>query len=73
MSVTTKTYSEVTSPTTTFSSQAATSLTYSGITSSTVTFTEKSPTHEGTFYEFSDAEDYDSGFYEGRILRMGRR
>ena len=69
MSVTTQTYSEVTSPTTTFSSQAATSLTYSDLTSSTVTFTEKSPTLEGTFF---GAGDYDSEFYEGRTLIMGR-
>ena len=68
--VTPQTYSEVTSPTTTFSTQSATSLTYSGLTSSTVTFTEKSPTHEGTFF---GAEDYDNEFYEGRILIMGRR
>ena len=50
MSITTQTYSEQTSPTTTFSSSSATALTYSDQTSSTPTFTEISPTQEGTFF-----------------------
>ena len=69
MSITTQTYSEQTSPTTTFSSQSATTLTFSDETSSTVTFTEVSPTLEGTFFGL---ENYNSEFYEGRTLIMGR-
>ena len=69
MSITTQTFIEQTSPTTTFSSQSATTLTYSDQTSSTSTFTEISPTLEGTFF---GAGNYDSGFYEARTLIMGR-
>ena len=69
MSITNQTYSEQTSPTTTFSSQSATTLTFSDQTSSTSTFTEKSPTHEGTLFGL---ENYNSGFYEGRTLILGR-
>jgi hypothetical protein len=72
------TYSEQTSPTTTFSSQSATSATYSDLTGSTVTFTEKSPTLEGTLYGLDDynrSVDVDGGsiYYEVRTLIMGRR
>ena len=69
MSATNQTYSEQTSPTTTFSSQSATSISFSGETSSTSTFTEISPTQEGTFF---GAGDYDTEFYESRPLIMGR-
>jgi hypothetical protein len=69
MSITTQTYSEQTSPTTTFSSQSATSVSFSDQTSSTSTFTEVSPTLEGTFF---GAGDYDTEFYEARTLIMGR-
>jgi len=69
MSITTQTYSEQTSPTTTFSSQSATALTYSDLTSSTSTFTEQSPTLEGTFF---GAGNYNTEFYEARTLIMGR-
>ena len=69
MSITTQTYSEQTSPTTTFSSQSATALTYSDQTSSTSTFTEISPTQEGTFF---GAGNYNTEFYEARTLIMGR-
>jgi len=69
MSITTQTYSEQTSPTTTFSSQSATALTYSDLTSSTSTFTELSPTLEGTFF---GAGNYNTEFYEARTLIMGR-
>jgi len=69
MSITTQTYSEQTSPTTTFSSQSATSVTFSDQTSSTSTFTEVSPTLEGTFF---GAGNYDSESYEARTLIMGR-
>ena len=69
MSITTQTYSEQTSPTTTFSSQSATSVTFSDQTSSTSTFTEVSPTQEGTFF---GAGNYDTEFYESRPLIMGR-
>ena len=67
--VTSQTYSEQTSPTVTFSSQSSTSVTFSDQTSSTSTFTEISPTLEGTFFGL---ENYDSEFYEGRTLIMGR-
>jgi len=72
-----QTYSEQTSPTTTFSSQSASSLTFSGQTSPTATFTEKSPTLEGTFYGLDDYErSIDAGggsiYYEGRTLILGR-
>ena len=69
MSITTHTYSEQTSPTTTFSSQSATSISFSDETSSTSTFTEISPTLEGTFF---GAGNYDTEFYEARTLIMGR-
>ena len=69
MSATNQTYSEQTSPTTTFSSQSATTVTFSDQTSPTATFTEKSPTLEGTFF---GAGDYDTEFYEARTLIMGR-
>ena len=69
MSITTQTYSEQTSPTTTFSSQSATSVSFSDQTSPTGTFTEVSPTQEGTFF---GAGNYDTEFYESRPLIMGR-
>ena len=69
MSVTTQTYSEQTSPTTTFSSQSATTLTFADQTSPTVTFTEQSPTQGGPLY---GAGDYDTKFYQIRDLIMGR-
>ena len=69
MSVSPQIYSEQTSPTTTSSSQSATTLTFSDLTSTTVTFTEKSPTHEGTLFGL---ENYNSGFYEGRTLILGK-
>ena len=69
MSITTQTYSEQTSPTTTFSSQSATSVSFSDQTSSTSTFTEVSPTQEGTFF---GAGNYDTEFYESRPLILGR-
>ena len=67
--VTSQTYSEQTSPTTTFSSQSATSVTFADQTSPSVTFTEISPTLEGTFF---GAGDYDTEFYEARTLILGR-
>ena len=69
MSATNQTYSEQTSPTTTFSSQSATSISFSDETSSTSTFTEVSPTQEGTFF---GAGNYDTEFYESRPLILGR-
>jgi len=70
MSISTQTYSEQTSPTTTFSSQSATTLTFADQTSPTVTFTEKSPTQEGPLY---GARSYDTGVYQIRDLILGRR
>ena len=69
MSITTQTYSEQTSPTTTFSSSSATAITFSDQTSSTSTFTEISPTLEGTFFGL---ENYNTEFYEARTLILGR-
>jgi len=69
MSISKQTYSEQTSPTTTFSSQSATTVTFSDLTSPTTTFTEVSPTLEGTFF---GAGNYDTEFYEARTLIMGR-
>lgn len=70
MSITTQTYTEQTSPATTFSSQSATTVTFADQTSPTATFTEKSPTLEGTIY---GAENYDLEFYQARDLILGRR
>ena len=69
MSAANQTYSEQTSPTTTFSSQSATTLTFSDLTSPTTTFTEVSPTLEGTFFGL---ENYNTEFYEARTLILGR-
>tara|TARA_R110002020_G_scaffold38434_7_gene115533 strand:+ start:866 stop:1081 length:216 start_codon:yes stop_codon:yes gene_type:complete len=69
MSTTNQSYSEQTSPTTTFTDQTATTLTFSEETSSTGTFTEQSPTKEGTLF---GAGDYNTEFYEARTLIMGR-